>query len=31
MPQTAVFAHLIPRLRGWSNYYKNVNSKHVLA
>ncbi len=31
LPPAAVIAHLNPRLRGWSNYYKKVNSKNVLA
>lgn len=31
LPPVAVIAHLNPRLRGWSNYYKKVTSKNVLA
>lgn len=31
LPPAAVIRHLNPMLRGWSNYYKKVNSKDVLS
>jgi RNA-directed DNA polymerase len=31
IPPAAVISHLNPIIRGWSNYYKKVNSKKVLA
>jgi RNA-directed DNA polymerase len=31
VPPAAVIRHLNPILRGWSNYYKRVNSKNILC
>lgn len=31
IPPAAIISHLNPILRGWSNYYKKVNSKEVLT
>jgi RNA-directed DNA polymerase len=31
IPPAAIISHLNPMLRGWSNYYKKVNSKDVLT
>jgi RNA-directed DNA polymerase len=31
IPPAAIISHLNPILRGWTNYYKKVNSKDVLT